>query len=208
MLFYNMEGTIQRVKDMVITPVDIFLRDIGTKGHTDFVYDEECMDFVERNNLHMTKYGFIHSHNSMQVFFSPEDKDELQDNVGNHNIYLSLIVNNFMDMTAKVVSLAQPSTTLECVDEDGNRYDMPVREIEKVIMEYNCSIEMPKTEFDVNDDFKNVLNLLKKRTADKARAAQHAANNNNVNRGIQQHASGGNGYNSWGKSEGYQQDFK
>ena len=44
----------------------------------------------------------IHSHHNMAVFFSPTDDDELVVNSEFHNYYLSLIVNNRNEMTAKV----------------------------------------------------------------------------------------------------------
>lgn len=206
MLFYNVEGSIQDISTMIITPVEIFLRDIGSKTHTEFTYDEECMEFVEKNDLFTSHHGFIHSHNSMKVFFSPEDQDELQDNAGTHNIYLSLIVNNFMDIIAKVVFLGQPASEYSCFDENGNKYELELSDPEKIMFSYDCKILMPPQEFNVSEEFKNIYTELSKKTQAKLKAIQ-ASNINNVNRAVGQAASGATGYNSWGKSEGYRQDF-
>jgi hypothetical protein len=213
MLFYDIQGTVRDVTEMVIIPRQILLRDIGTQGHTEFEYDEECMEFVESNDLFMSKYGFIHSHNSMNVFFSPEDKDELQDNAANHNIYLSLIVNNFMDIIAKVIFLGNTPSKFSCPDENGDLYELEVNEPEKVMFMYDCEIDMPKQKFSVSDQFKRIYSDVFKKNIDKAKAAkqatQQAAVQHNLNRSVQQQASGANGYNAWGKSEGYnnQQNF-
>jgi hypothetical protein len=209
MLFYDINGTIQNISEMTIIPREIFLRDIGSKTHTDFEYDEECMTFVEENDLLMSKHGLIHSHNSMNVFFSGEDKDELQENAANHNVYLSLVVNNFMDMVAKVVFIGQSSTIYQCADENGDGYALNIEEPEKVMFGYDCKIDFPTQQFNVSNNFKRILAEVKKKTTQKAKAAKEVASQQNLNRGIQQHASGASGHNSWGKSEGYgdQQNF-
>lgn len=205
MLFYNIEGSIQDIKSMTITPIEIFLRDIGTKVSTDFDYDEECLEFVEENDLHMAKHGMIHSHNSMQVFFSPTDVEELQDNVANHNIYLSLVVNNFMDMVAKVVFLGQPSSYFSCIDENGESYDLELSEVEKTMFMYDCDIDVYQQKFSVSDTFKRTLEVVRKKSIDKNLAAQKANQARFANPSIQQQqATGPNGYNQW---RGYEENF-
>lgn len=55
------------------------------------------MEMEGNEHLEECRIGHIHSHNTMGVFFSGTDWGELEDNAPNHNYYLSLIVNNFMD---------------------------------------------------------------------------------------------------------------
>lgn len=203
MLFYDISGTIQNISEMVITPREIFLRDIGTSVSTSFEYDEECMEFVERNNLFTSRHGMIHSHNVMAVFFSETDKNELQDNVVNHNVYLSLVVNNFMNMVAKTVFIGTPSPNFQCLDEDGNEYNLEMPSIDKIMFIYDCEIDMPQQDFEVDEEFKKNFSIIKKRTAEKAKALKESAQQPNLNKSVQQHANGANGYNSWGKSDGY-----
>lgn len=77
--------------------------DIGTSAFTQYEYDGNIVKYLMDNkHLLKLKKGHIHSHNSMTVYFSGTDDDELFSNSANHNIYLSLIVNNFNDMTARV----------------------------------------------------------------------------------------------------------
>jgi proteasome lid subunit RPN8/RPN11 len=209
MLFYDINGTIKDIPNMVIIPREIFLRDIGVKAHTEFDYDEECMEFVESNNLFMSKHGLIHSHNSMSVFFSGEDQDELQENAINHNVYLSLVVNNFMNMVAKVVFIGKTPSKFTCPDEDGNEYELEIAEPEKVMFVYDCKMDFPRQEFTVSEEFKKIFSKVRKKTAEKNKLAQEAAKQQSLNKSVHQHAGGASGYNSWGKSEGYggQQNF-
>lgn len=203
MLFYNIEGTIKDVPNMIITPSEIFLRDIGTKVSTAFEYDEECMGFVEKNDLYTTRHGMVHSHNTMPVFFSVTDIDELQDNVGNHNIYLSLVVNNYMDMTAKVVFIAKPAPIYKCTDEDGNPYDLETDEAEPIVFVYNCKIEIPREEIVVDDQFKKTLSIVRKKVAERNKIAkEQIAQQIGKTQGLLS-ATGASGHNSWGRSDGY-----
>ena len=51
--------------------------------------------------------GFIHTHHSMDTFFSTTDVEELVDNVHGHDFYLSLIVNMDGRYTARLAFLAE-----------------------------------------------------------------------------------------------------
>lgn len=165
-VFYNIEGSIKDASSMVITPIEIMIRDIGTAVHTGFNYDETCMNFITENDLLMARHGMIHSHNTMRTFFSGEDVDELQDNVGNHNVYLSLIVNNFSDMVARVAFVARPAN-FSTVDEDGTEYEFPLNGAKPVMMYHECAIEMPHEEIVVSDVIKNSLKIVKKETKER-----------------------------------------
>ena len=145
MVFYNIAGSIHESEAMIITPIDIYLKDIGKHSTTGYEYDEDCLTFIEENDLLDAKHGLIHSHHTMKVFFSSTDDDELHDNVANHNLYFSLIVNNYMEMDARLVYLGQP-TIFKCPDETGMEYDLEVSCVPKVMMLHKCNIIKPKEE--------------------------------------------------------------
>jgi hypothetical protein len=166
MLFYNIDGTIKDPENMVITPIEIFIRDIGKAASTAYEYDEKCLEFVEKNDLYMAKHGMIHSHNTMNVFFSGVDIDELHENAMNHNIYLSLVVNNFMDMVAKVVFLGK-GMKFVCPDEDGNEYNFEVEGVKSTLFLYDCKLLFPKDEVVVDDSFAETFEEVKKEIAEK-----------------------------------------
>ena len=104
LLFYKIEGTIANPKEMVVTLVDVFLMDKGTGGYTEYLFDGTIVMHMMKNpELNRCLRGHIHSHNDMSVFFSDTDWSELNDNCPNFNFYLSLIVNNYMEMMCRKI---------------------------------------------------------------------------------------------------------
>lgn len=169
-LFYDVEGTIQDPSGMVFTLVDILPMHKGTQSYTEYEIGTDVMDYMMENPMLMTcKMGHIHSHNNMNVFFSGTDMEELRDNAPNHNVYLSLIVNNKMEFCAKVAHhIREVATDVKLVarDIDGEEYviseDAGTNVINSVVVDYDCIIDAPKNEISVTDIFKsNVEKIIK-----------------------------------------------
>lgn len=124
MLFYGTEGKFGE-DDFKVTAKSLFLLDIGTQSYTEYdPADPDLIKFLMANpEALMLKKGHIHSHNNMGVFFSGTDNEELVDNSGFHNFYLSLIVNNRNEMCAKIAFKAKTQTdttvTINFLDESG-----------------------------------------------------------------------------------------
>lgn len=167
-LWYDIEGSIKDPENMTITPREILLMDIGTKVHTEYKFTSEVQKFIMSKNLMLCKYGHIHSHNSMGVYFSGEDDAELNDNCLNHNYYVSLIVNNYMEMIAKVVFKGQV-VSFVCPDEDGEAYDLSVEGLNPTMLVYDCDIVKDTPDLVVSNDFEERLYEIEKRTAEAAR---------------------------------------
>ena len=92
------------------------------------------------------------------VFFSGTDWSELEDNAPNHNYYLSLIVNNFMDFCAKVCFIAEAKNetfNFEAKDEQGKRYPVSSGDysVPPKLIVYDCDIDSPKKNIEVNQTF-------------------------------------------------------
>lgn len=161
-LFYEMEGSIKDPDNLVITLKDILPMDKGTKVYTEFDVDERFVTFLMDNPEHMEyKTGLIHSHNSMDVYFSGTDESELETNAGSHNFYLSLIVNNFMDFCAKigfrgVLEHKLTQTPYKAQDEDGNFYDIQPTDFnlkQEVLFVYDCDVESTKEVITIPESF-------------------------------------------------------
>src|ERR1051326_1947529 len=79
-LFYTVDGELGE-DNFKITAQELFLQDIGHSTYTE--YDPANPDFIKflmENPDYMTmKQGHIHSHNTMDVFFSGTDSSELVD---------------------------------------------------------------------------------------------------------------------------------
>ena len=152
MLFYTiLEGDLQNFSKLVIRPDDIFLMDIGSAAHTAAtIQGDDLMKMYETiPDAENKKYGLIHSHHNMDTFFSGTDVDELNENVHNHNFYVSLIVNYAGKYCAKVAWVAELKSSLSFNDID----DRPVSQDtnQKVIVKVDFDIVFEKKEMAVPD---------------------------------------------------------
>lgn len=101
-LFYTTEGEFGE-ENFKVTAEEVYLMDIGTSSFTGYDYEPDLIEYMMKNPKLMDMHkGHIHSHNTMPVFFSGTDTAEIHDNSEFHNYYLSLIVNNKNEMTAKI----------------------------------------------------------------------------------------------------------
>lgn len=104
-LFYKLE---EENLNFNITVIDILLMDIGTGATTSYDFNADLIYFLEQKEYLMDYLttifiGHVHSHNQMSSFFSGVDINELVENSENHKLYVSLIVNNRLEMVAKAV---------------------------------------------------------------------------------------------------------
>lgn len=160
-LFYKTEGSIQNPETFKIILEDILPLHKGTSTYTEYTFDERVIEFMElegNEHLEECRIGHIHSHNTMGVFFSGTDWSELEDNAPNHNYYLSLIVNNFMDFCAKVCFIAEAKDetfTFEAKDEVGKKYTVSAGKytVPPRLIVYDCNIDSPKKNIEVNLTF-------------------------------------------------------
>ena len=156
-LFYSVEGTIADPRNMVINLKDIFPMHKGSGVYTEYSFDESLMNFrMDNPELNYFKIGHMHSHNTMNTFFSGTDTSELHDNSVHHNYYLSVIVNNFFDITARVAFRGTiGSTVIKGKNEDGVEYELATSQNEEVMFYYECSIITSEPVIMVNLDFKD-----------------------------------------------------
>lgn len=100
-LLYQAEGSIEN-KDLKIFAKYLILKNIGSKAFTSF--DEDLIEILQvqsEKNLTNCKTGLIHSHNTMDTFFSSTDIGTLKEKADN-GTFLSLIVNNRGSYNAKI----------------------------------------------------------------------------------------------------------
>ena len=115
LIFYSLKGTMQNLKKFIVTPYYIHLMHKGSAGATEFDDDGSMaalytampeLDPFEGENKYF--YGKIHSHNTMGVFHSTTDHQDLQDQAGKYDpYYLSVIVNNRLEIEAKIAFTAK-----------------------------------------------------------------------------------------------------
>lgn len=127
---------------MKIVLKDILLMDRGTSAYTSFDWDEDVVAYQMDNPQVLDEgwlIGHIHSHNTMGVFFSGTDWSELNDNCPQHNFYLSVIVNNYHEILAKIAFTAEPKS-FSCKDETGKDYVLKLTKssLEPMMFVYDC----------------------------------------------------------------------
>lgn len=151
-LFYTVTGDIDDPSKMEFIVRDIHPLDKGTSAATDYEFEPEALVdlFDAKPELMGYKMGHIHSHNTMAVFFSGTDNDELAENADNHNGYLSLIVNNAGDTKAKFVVVAtnkvKTEFTFKSLSGKIFKGKKPIEEEEKVAVTIDIDIEKEEIE--------------------------------------------------------------
>lgn len=178
-LLYTSKGTMTEPDKFEITLKDIILMDKGSASYTSFKINEKKRDqsgYIDRHIDYVEEYpesiewtlGLIHSHQNFGVFFSGTDLEELQENSPLHNHYLSLIVNNKMEMVAKIAQHVKGTEKVQlAVDvidvESGKKKTIKTKEERafETIFTYDCEITLDGKE-DVEDNFfyKNVFDVL------------------------------------------------
>lgn len=130
------------------------------------------------------------SHNKMSTFFSTTDMSELEDNAPNHNYYLSLIVNNAFEPTAKIAFIGKQSTQSiskrSFINNKGETYEYEIKDEveEEVLFIYNCIIEYPDN-IKVNATFKQRTEAIIKEREDRISRAKIAQQNKKKSAGVQ-----------------------
>lgn len=170
-LFYRIEGSITDLENFSITVEDLYPMDHGSGVYTEYEFSDTSVIGYQMKNKHLLgkdmRQGHVHSHNSMDVFFSGTDKSELHDNSQHYNYYFSLIVNNDYDLCAM---LAQRVTYKDAIErivsfkgDDGEPINSEVERIEdikEVVMLYECDIVGDEPDL-LEDSFKERVNEIK-----------------------------------------------
>jgi hypothetical protein len=154
-LFYSVKGSIADPVNMEITLENLYPMDKGSGGATSYMYNEDVVGFrMDNPETNFMKIGHIHSHNSMGVFFSGTDTSELNDNVVFHNYYLSVIVNNFFEIDARIAFVGHEDYSLiSGKNEDGEPYSLKLESKREVMFYYQCDIVRETFNLSVDDSF-------------------------------------------------------
>lgn len=152
-LYHTSTGDIDNPKEFVCKAEYVLLLDKGTSGYTE--YDFSSPDFTsalfEKPELLNFSMSHIHSHNTMNVFFSGTDNEELTDNAPNYNYYLSLIVNNKGEYCARVAFIGEiEGKTIRFKGKDGVLKEIAT---EKTYCTFYHEMEIVVENYATTDDF-------------------------------------------------------
>jgi len=121
-LFYNYKENFEN--GIKLTVEDFLVSDVGNATFTEFKVDAEITQYMLLSDLLDCKIGLIHSHQQMQTFFSGTDEDTLEKEGKETCNFLSLIVNNAEQYTARITrqvitTITGVSTvTTKCFDDN------------------------------------------------------------------------------------------
>ena len=103
-LFYTYTGSLDK-GDLAFVAEDLLFMDTGDATTTEFYLDEgNAAAYIADHELWNCQVGLVHSHHSLQTFFSGQDTSMLKQEGANRNHFLSLIVNNAGTYSAKLTS--------------------------------------------------------------------------------------------------------
>lgn len=157
LVYEVLEGGISDLDSMIIKAYGMLPVNIGSSGFTEGKFTEHLPDisYMFPNYLdgHL-KVGMIHTHHSMDTFFSAEDDDELNRHAQFHLMYLSLIVNYRGSLSAKVAIPTKMDQSLIYKDLNGEDIRTSIESDAVAVAE--CSIEFDP-DFQEFDDAVNGL---------------------------------------------------
>ena len=147
-IFYEIIGTFHKPDEMSIIVHDLIPLDKGSTSFTSYEFDERIIEYGMEKGYLMNNYkiGHIHSHHSMKTFFSGTDNEEVNENSEFQNPYLSIIVNNKGNYSAKIAFRGTASTdtnSYEYLDTDGKKRRKKIVRDKEVVITYPCKCINP-----------------------------------------------------------------
>jgi len=184
-LFYKL---IEDNLNFDIEVIDILLMDIGNSTTTSYEFNSDFVSFIEEQG-YIEEYlttifiGHVHSHNQMGSFFSGTDINELVENSENHKLYLSLIVNNRLEMVAKAVireEVKQKILSMGSLGYKTNFINNNYPEEEKIIYKlwaYTANITLDNTISQLDKYFNRLSTIIKEKQARKVEYINYKPSN-------------------------------
>lgn len=180
-IWMNLKGTVEDPATLEVNIVDFTLLDIGSPAYTEFeISPEIIMPIYNKYPEYITmKYGCIHSHNNMGVFFSGTDTSTLLEQAFIHNFFVSVIVNNNFDKIAKISYQGKRTIKGKITETFFNRIGkilLPYTKVteenteEDVVYVIDCNVNY-ESELPVDEELNGQIELLEKREEEKKKKA-------------------------------------
>lgn len=173
-LFYIPEGNFED-ESLVIRCKDIFVMDVGNSVYTEFDMSPDVIGYMAENpELLNCQMGLIHSHNTMNTFFSNTDLSTLQEEGNDRNHFVSLIVNNEGTYTAAITRKVAERTVVddfsymsfEGKEVSGSRSFLKAQEIEYFYLDIEIEKDNSFGE-ELAERLKTIENTKKEKAASK-----------------------------------------
>ena len=162
--FYSIEGDLTKPETVYIKVEDMIPLDKGSTGFTEYSFDSRVLSYMMEKDYFNLKIGHLHSHHNMKTFFSGTDTDEVVENSEHIKPYLSIIVNNRHEFSAKIafrIKTVTP-TTFEFQNIDNSITTLSSTEESEYVGNYNCKIVLPESTWNVDETFLNQFTAINK----------------------------------------------
>lgn len=164
-LFYEIEGTIKDIKNLKVIVHDMFVMDVGTGGSSSFNWDEELVGFMmDTPGIKTMRKGDIHSHHTMQAYFSGTDWADVGKNSNAFDWLLSIVVSSTHNWVGKIIARASHIVQIEMIDEKRESFKVEAKQDEGVVViSYDLDMGYKPKQFNVSDNFMERLKTLEER---------------------------------------------
>lgn len=180
-LFYTYTGSFEN-NDLLITCEDIYPMNIGSSVYTEFENTPDIAGYIVDNQLFDCCQALIHSHHSMQTWFSSTDISTLQSE-GNETIhFVSLIVNNAGEYNAAITRKVKATFEGDMVEEfesyNGEKITKTSKTIQQkeMIMYHPLIVEVEKGDY-TTDLYSRIKELKDKNAKSKENVATKSTAN-------------------------------
>lgn len=159
-IFYNTVGSLEDPDTMCINITDFILLDIGSGAFTSIEPTGEQIAniYIDRPHLMGMQYGILHTHHSMNLFFSGTDTDTLLNCANQFDFLLSVIVNHKDHPIAKISQAGEIEAleTFKYKFKGSQVYKEPVKVNKEVVLVWECNVVIE------NNDIRSELNACEK----------------------------------------------
>jgi hypothetical protein len=162
--FYSIEGDLAKPETVYIKVEDMIPLDKGSTGFTEYSFDSRVLSYIMEKDYFHLKTGHLHSHHEMKTFFSGTDTDEVIENSEHIKPYLSIIVNNRHEFSAKIafrIKTITP-TTFQFQNIDNSISTISSLSEAEYVANYNCKIILPEHTWNVDETFLNQFTAINK----------------------------------------------
>lgn len=165
------EKSINPFNNITIDVIDIYPTSKGTSVTVN--RDDTVLPKVYKIFGMECLIGTIHSHNNMDSFFSETDVNDIKTNVGLYSQYLSIVVNNKMDIKAKIAfnTIKRIKIKEFIKDLNGKIHKQYKDELKKDAHIIDLEVKMETTP--VEDWFINAINEIKTKSNKKEKAYKY-----------------------------------
>lgn len=162
-------------EDFECTAQGVYLLDLGSPAYTEYDLGEDIIDVNTAYPKIMTddwKTGHLHTHHDMNAYFSGTDTDELKDNVGNYDFYMSLIVNykEGGSYVCKAAYMAEVESKIQYTNRKGKNAIITTQ-TEEVMMTVKMDIVIQSDTHIIEQ-----YNALKKKNAEASKKSAYKGN--------------------------------